>query len=108
MAVVKKNVTLKMVAERVGCSIAVVSTVLNSAKGRTKVCDKTRQRVLEIAREMDYTPNYASQSLKANSSRTLGIYVQPKPWSGLANQYEMTLFRESKKRHGKPITTCFC
>ena len=70
MAVVKKNVTLKMVAERVGCSIAVVSTVLNSAKGRTKVCDKTRQRVLEIAREMDYTPNYASQSLKANSSRT--------------------------------------
>lgn len=42
MAVVKKNVTLKMVAERVGCSIAVVSTVLNSAKGRTKVCDKTR------------------------------------------------------------------
>lgn len=97
MAVVKKNVTLKMVAERVGCSIAVVSTVLNSAKGRTKVCDKTRQRVLEIAREMDYTPNYASQSLKANSSRTLGIYVQPKPWSGLANQYEMTLFRGIEK-----------
>ncbi len=89
----KKNITLKTIAEAAQCSTAVVSTVLNASRGNTKVSDRMREKILTVARTLDYTPNYASRSLKANCSRTLGIYVQPKPWRQLANSYEMSIFR---------------
>lgn len=87
------NTTLKMVAEAAHCSTAVVSTVLNASRGNTKVSAKTRERILRVAEELDYCPNYASRSLKAKCSQTLGIYVQPKPWRQLANDYEMSIFK---------------
>lgn len=89
----KNNVTLKTIAESARCSTAVVSTVLNASRGNTKVGEKTREKILRVARELEYCPNYASRSLKANCSKTLGIYVQPKPWRQLANHYEMSIFR---------------
>ena len=80
-----------MIADRAGCSVAVVSTVLNAAKGRTIVRQALRDKVQAIARELDYAPNFASRCLKANRSRTLGIYDSPKQWHSYSNAYEMTL-----------------
>ena len=48
----KNNVTLKTVAETAGCSIAVVSTVLNGARGNTKFSASVRQRILDVAAEL--------------------------------------------------------
>ena len=87
------NVTLKTVAATAGCSIAVASTVLNGSRGNTKVSDAMRRRILELAAELGYHPNFASQSLKTRRSMTLGIYVQPKSWRSLSNDYEMAIFR---------------
>lgn len=89
----RANVTLKTVAATAGCSIAVVSTVLNGSRGNTKVSDSMRQKILELAAELGYHPNFASQSLKTRRSMTLGIYVQPKSWRSLSNDYEMGIFR---------------
>ena len=69
----KNNVTLKTVAETAGCSIAVVSTVLNGARGNTKFSASVRQRILDVAAELGYHPNFASRSLKTRRSMTLGI-----------------------------------
>ncbi len=91
MGIPGKRVTLKMIAEKADCSVAVVSTVLNAAKGRTVVCQALRDKVRRIAKELDYAPNFASRCLKANRSRTLGIYDQPKQWHAYSNQYEMSI-----------------
>lgn len=45
--------TIKTIAERAGVSVATVSYVMNN---RPDVSEDTRDRVLEIAREMKYTP----------------------------------------------------
>ena len=67
----KNNVTLKTVAETAGCSIAVASTVLNGARGNTKFSASVRQRILDVAAELGYHPNFASRSLKTRRSMTL-------------------------------------
>lgn len=88
---IEKRVTLKMIAEEVGCSVAIVSSVLNAAKGRSKASPELRTRVLATAQRLDYMPYFASRCLKNNTSKTLGIYVQPGPWHTMANAYEMTI-----------------
>ena len=89
----RANVTLKTVAATAGCSIAVASTVLNGSRGNTKVSDPMRRKILGLAAELGYHPNSASQMLKTRRSTTLGIYVQPKSWRSLSNDYEMAIFR---------------
>lgn len=46
--------TLKDVAQRAGVSSATVSYVLN---GKQSVSEKTKQRVLEAVRQLDYVPD---------------------------------------------------
>lgn len=92
-ALPRKSVTLKMVAEKANCSVSSVSTVLNNARGNSVVSSVTRKRIFAIAKELGYHPNFASQCLKTQRSRTIGIYVQPKKWSSLCNAYEVQIFR---------------
>ena len=89
----KKASTLKDIAKEAGCSAAVVSTILNGSKGTSLASESTRQRVLEIARKLDYHPNFASRSLKMSCSKTIGIYVHNMPWSRLSNSYEIQFLK---------------
>ena len=49
-------VTLKDIAERTGVSPSVVSTVLSGRDNGTFVSDQTRQKVLQVAEMLHYTP----------------------------------------------------
>ncbi len=89
----KRPVTLKAIAETVGCSVATVSTVLNGSKGNTAVGNEMRRRILAAAEEMGYRPNFASRLLKKRRSNTLGVYVQPNPWRGIGYSYETSILR---------------
>ena len=89
----EKRVTLKDIAREAGCSAAVVSTVLNGAKGNTLASEETHARIIDIAKKLEYHPNFSSRSLKTSRSRTLGIYVQNVPGCQLGNSYEMQIFR---------------
>ena len=60
------------IARMAGVSIATVSRVLNNSG---KVSEKTRRRVEEIIREIDYTPNAFAQGLGLNTMHTIGILV---------------------------------
>lgn len=93
VAAKKRPVTLKAVAAQAKCSVSSVSTVLNNARGNSVVGDAMRQRILQIAGEMGYRPNFASRSLKTRRSQTLGLYVQPKRWRSIGNTYEMPIFK---------------
>ncbi len=80
-----KNITIKDIASAVGVSHVTVSHALRNSP---VVKEQTRQRILEVAAKMGYQPNFAAQSLINRSTRTLGIYVPPRPWSGLGHHYE--------------------
>src|SRR6478609_7328075 len=56
---------IKDIAEQLGVSVATVSRALNDKPG---VADDLRRRVIEMARELDFTPNMAARSL--NGART--------------------------------------
>lgn len=85
--------TLRDVAALARCSTAVVSTVINNAKGNTLVSDEMTRKVREAARELGYRPNFASRSLARRQTRTLGIYIPPRPWSGSGYPYEGAMLR---------------
>ena len=66
--------TLKKVAQLAGVSHTTVSLVINNAKG-SRVSSRTRQRVLEAARQLDYNPNLLAQRLVSGKSNSIGLFV---------------------------------
>ena len=58
------------VAKQCGVSIATVSRVLNE---NPNVNAQTRARVLEVIRELGYTPNVFARGLGLNSMKMIGI-----------------------------------
>ncbi len=59
---------IKDVAKKAGVSISTVSNVLN---GRKNVGKETRERVLNICKELNYYPNSAGRALKSGKSNVL-------------------------------------
>jgi LacI family transcriptional regulator len=97
MTQVAKKVTLKDIAQEIGCSKAVVSTVLNQSKGNTGVSQAMRERIEHVAAQMGYRPNFSSQSLARQRTQTLGAYIPPQPWGSIGSNYESVIFRGIEK-----------
>ncbi len=68
----KKKVTIREIAEKSGFSINTVSRALN---GKEDIAKATQDKILEIAKEMEYVPNKFAQGLRSNKSRLIGIIV---------------------------------
>ncbi len=85
--------TLLDICRAAGCSKAVASTVINQARGNTAVSAQMRARVLQVAADLGYRPNFASQSLARKSTRTIGVYIPSGPWTGPGFQYEGMVLR---------------
>lgn len=70
--------TLKDIALRAGVSHTTVSRVLNNSE---LVSPATREKVLAIIDELDYTPDITAQMLRTKRSKTIGIifpdYLNP-------------------------------
>ncbi len=69
-----KYVTLKDVAERAGTTVATVSYVLNSKKGRY-VSQELRSQVLKAADELHYIKCNGASSLKGMDRKLIGILI---------------------------------
>jgi len=67
------SVTIKDIARMANVSPATVSRILNHREGF--ISEATRQRVLRIVEEQQYTPNPFARSLVTNSSKTIGVIV---------------------------------
>src|SRR6266581_1883420 len=64
--------TLAEVAVAAGVSSSTVSRALD---GNTRIPAGTRQRVLDVARELGFTPNISARSLRTQSSMLVGVVV---------------------------------
>ena len=62
--------TIYDISEKAGVSIATVSRVLN---GSSNVSEKTKQKVLAVMDECEYTPNAFARGLGLNTMKTIGI-----------------------------------
>lgn len=65
-------VTIKDVANRAGVSPMTVSRVINKKDGVNK---KTREKVMEVVKELNYVPNTVARSMVTKSTKTIGILI---------------------------------
>jgi len=69
----KYKITLiKDVARKAGVSISTVSNALNNSRYVKK---ETKERILEIAKNLNYTPNIIARGLKTRSTSTVAVIV---------------------------------
>jgi LacI family transcriptional regulator len=66
------RITIKDVARQAGVSTATVSRVFNDVG---PVDEKTRKRVLDVSKELRYTPNAAGRSLSTNRTDAIGLLL---------------------------------
>lgn len=64
--------TIYEVAAKAGVSLATVSRVIN---GKSRVSERTREKVELAMRELGYQPNAIAQSLASNTSNRVGVVV---------------------------------
>jgi LacI family transcriptional regulator len=68
----EKKPTVKDIAELAGVSATAVSMAL---KNNPRISEKTRERILAIAKKLHYRPNYAARSLIGGQSHTIGLVI---------------------------------
>lgn len=66
------SVTINDIAKAAGVSPATVSRVLNSS-GYVK--EETRQKILKVIKELNYTPSAIARSLSTSKTNTIGVIV---------------------------------
>ncbi len=81
-------VTLKDIAKRAKVTSATVSMVIN---GKPNISQETRERVLAIAREMNYYPNVIARGLATRKSNAIGVIVP-----NLASSYVVRILQGIK------------
>ena len=79
------GITIKDIAKECGVSVATVSMALSDKP--TRVSERTRMKVREVARKYNYRPNNAAVSLANKKSRLIGIV-----FNDLRNTHISSLF----------------
>jgi len=69
-------VTLKAVAQRVGFTPGTVSAVLNNSTAARSFPQRTKDRILAAARELNYRPNFFARSLRVKRTYTIGVITE--------------------------------
>jgi LacI family transcriptional regulator, galactose operon repressor len=69
-------VTLKAVADHLGLTPGTVSSVLNEAPSSRSIPQRTKNRIVAAARELNYKPNFFAQSLRRKRTYTIGVIME--------------------------------
>ena len=68
----KKRVTIADIAERAGVTSGAVSLAVNGKRG---VSDATRARILDVAKELNWRPSHAAQTLMGKAAEAIGLVL---------------------------------
>ena len=69
-----KRATIKDVAKLAETSVSVVSYVLNETPGKS-ISEKTKERILAAAKQLNYVPNIAARALRTGSGNTIAFFA---------------------------------
>ena len=68
----EKKVTIKDIARMANVSHTTVSRALNN---KSRIRSETKEKILSIARELNYQPNFIARSLVMKRTKTLGLII---------------------------------
>jgi LacI family transcriptional regulator len=68
----REKVTIKDIARMANVSHTTVSRALNN---KSRIRKETKERILSIARELNYQPNFIARSLVMKRTKTLGLVI---------------------------------
>lgn len=88
-------ITSKELAKMAGVSQSTVSRCLNNS---SLVSEKTKKRILDLAREYNFTFNNAARSLKINRTNTIGYVFSKNFVSFTHNISQSTMFNKLRQR----------
>ena len=84
----KQRVSLDDIARSVGVSKAVVSLVINGKAEQYGISERTRIRVLDKAKDLNYKPNQLARGLRLGYTNTIGLIV-----SDISNSFYAAIAR---------------
>ena len=96
-------VTMSDIAARVGVSRPTVSDVLRGRAGKVKVSERTRKRILDVVKELNYAPSSVARALAIGKNHNIAFLLSSKTTLGIANDYFATLLagvQEGCKQRG--------
>ena len=103
-----KHITIKDIAQEAGVSIALVSFVMNNrieadGKQKYRVSEATKEKILEVAKRLNYRPNSAARILRQGRTHVLGVIL-----SDLGNIFYGTIAHYLEKAaHDQGYTVLF-
>ncbi len=96
----KKKISLKDIAQKVGVSTALVSYVLNNQK-LDRISKAVAKKIRDTARELDYRTNQIARSLKTSKTNTIGLIV-----ADISNPFSSSIARlieDEADKHGYTV-----
>jgi len=72
---ISMGITIQTIADKAGVSKATVSYVLNDRAGEQRIPEKTRARILNAAKKLNYRKNVYAKCLASGKTMTLGLVV---------------------------------
>ena len=88
-------VTIKMIAQKCGYSVATVSKALN---GAPDISAETAEFIRKTAGEMGYMPNSAARALKTTRTHNFGVLFEDNTNSGLTHEFFSHILESFKHR----------
>jgi len=70
-----KKTSIKDIAAKAGVSLTTVSIVLNGRANEMKISDGVAQKILGLAKKMNYRPNHFAKGLRTGKTNTIGLVV---------------------------------
>ena len=99
-----KKTSLSDIAKHLGVSKTLVSFVLNGKGKEFRISEDICNKVLEVAKELNYQPNRIAQGLRTGRTNTIGLII-----ADIANQFFGILGREIEQeaaRYGYRVIFC--
>ena len=99
-----KKTSLNDIALRLGVSKTLVSLVLNGKGREHRISEEVCNKVMELAKELNYQPNQIAKGLRTGKTNTIGLII-----ADIANPFFGKLGREIEKEastHGYRVMFC--
>ncbi|WP_420553443.1 LacI family DNA-binding transcriptional regulator [Tenacibaculum aiptasiae] len=94
-------VTLKQLSKELGVSISTVSKALSDS---FEISERTKKKVLALARKYNYRPNNVAVNLRAKSTKTIGVII-PNIFNHFYTKILSGIEQEAKKNNYKVIVS---